>query len=65
MVLTESVDGVLPRDIIVRTISATAAASPAPARSVFDAAGSGASLNVALTIAARLPNDPVTSFDRS
>ena len=26
--------------------------------SVFDAAGSGASLNVALTIAARLPNDP-------
>ena len=32
---------------------------------VADAAGSGASLNVALTIAASAPNDPLISFDRS
>ena len=47
------------------TTSASASAVSTPTRSVFDAAGSGASLNVALTIAARLPKDPVTSFDRS
>src|SRR5258706_6174300 len=33
--------------------------------SVFEAFGSGDSLNVALVIAARLPNDPVTSLPRS
>mgnify|MGYP003694033067 CR=1 FL=1 len=34
-------------------------------RIVFDASAIGDSLNVALTMAARLPNEPATSFDRS
>ena len=32
---------------------------------VADAPGSGASLNVALTMAASVPKDPLTTFDRS
>jgi hypothetical protein len=39
--------------------------SPTEATSVDDACGSGASLNVALVITARLPSDPHSSFDRS
>ena len=35
------------------------------AMSVLDAPGNGVSLNVALTMAARLPNEPLTSFPRS
>jgi hypothetical protein len=47
----------------------TAATSPAAlskvAINVVEAAGSGVSLKVALTMAARLPNEPLISFPRS
>jgi hypothetical protein len=33
--------------------------------SVADACGTGSSLNVASTIAAKLPNDPLMNFPRS
>jgi hypothetical protein len=41
------------------------AKSATPSLIVFDAAGSGDEANVALTFAARLPDNPVTSFDGS
>ena len=51
--------------ITMRTAAESASPSRTPSLIVFEAAGRGASLKVALTIAARLPNDPVTSFERS
>ena len=51
--------------ITVRTTCASEATSGTSSVNVFDAAGSGVSLNVALTKAARLPKEPATSFDRS
>ncbi len=51
--------------ITVRTACAREAMSGAVNRIVFDDSGIGDSLKVALTIAARLPNDPATSLERS
>jgi len=51
--------------VMAASAATSASARSKVATSVLDAPGSGVSLNVALTIAARLPNDPLTSLPRS